>query len=145
MNLCPAFANPDSVNGCIAATMAETVKKLDYAVNGISASPGVLAQPGIAETLKEFIQEYRRDKRKKMTTSNKIAVMGIIIVLLSWPATQVWTFVVDVYHVTQEWHMIHKTEIEQHKLPSSRSTGQTYTAHSNQQQDAIFQRLQSVR
>jgi hypothetical protein len=128
MNFCPAFTNPEGGTGCLAAEMTKDVRELKGAVNGVPASPGVERQPGMMEILIGFITEYRAERARQWKRSDKLALIGILLVLLAWPSAKVWVFVVDVYHVTQEWHALHKSEIEQRKIVAPPTRGRVDTA-----------------
>ena len=115
LNLCPAFLNPSGHVGCVAADMVKKVDALDCAINGVPASPGVERQAGLTEILTSYITEVRESNTRRWKRSDKIAILGILIILLAWPSAQAWSFIVDVYHVTQEWHQLHKSDID--RLP----------------------------
>lgn len=135
-NLCPAFLSPDGTTGCQALAMAKTVEELNFAINGSPAYPGKERQIGLVETMTTFIADERGRRWKR---SDKIAAAGILLLVLAWPSAEVWTFVVDVYHVTQEWHQLHKTELE--KIPKiSADTGEVTTAHQTKPQDSTIRR-----
>ena len=65
---------------------------------------------GLVPEIRAWMHEERSRRWKR---SDKIAAVGILILLLAWPASQCWEFIHTVYQITQEWHEVHKAEIHE--------------------------------
>jgi hypothetical protein len=70
---------------------------------------------GVKTIVIEEFAKLNAERSRRWSTSNRLAAVGIIMTLLAWPSAKVWSFVVDVYQITQEWHQTHKSEID--KIP----------------------------
>ena len=86
---------------------------------------------GLVPEIRAWMHE---DRSRRWKRSDKIAMVGILSVLLAWPAARCWDFIHTVYQITLDWQTIHKTEIQQKKSFSPEAPVLSYSHE--QPQDA---------
>ena len=87
--------------------MAETVNRMKTDLYNGDDDPG----KGLVPEIRAWLVEERAERQRRWKRSDKIAVAGILVILLAWPSAKVYAFLSTVYEITQEWHQVHKTEI----------------------------------
>ena len=130
--LCPDLLNPGKV-GCKVAEIAAEVSDLKLALNGPPGKP----EEGFIHQGLNFFDGVKKDaQRRKDAWKNKLAVAAILAVLVVPPASyygvMVTSFVSDLYQIVQDWHQIHKTEIDQKKITAPKTTGEVTNARNQQ-------------
>ena len=66
---------------------------------------------GFIPEIRAFLVEERAERRRRWKRSDKIAALGILLVLLAWPSKKMLDFFSDVESIVQEWHEVHKGEV----------------------------------
>ncbi len=75
-------------------------------------------ESGLVPELRTYLALDRKDKDARWKREHKLAAIAIIMTLMAWPSLQAITFFRDLYQITQEWHQIHKSQLQKsERLP----------------------------
>ena len=68
-------------------------------------------ESGLVPEVRLWLSEERRERQKRWKRSDKLALAGIMVVVLAWPTQQAVSFFSTLFAIAQEWREVHKGDI----------------------------------
>lgn len=87
---------------------------------------------GLVAEIRAYMVEERAERKKRWTRSQLLAAGSILVLLAAAPSAKIYSFISDVDSIVQEWHEVHKTQLEKKSFFDYKAPALT----SNQSTDA---------